>query len=133
VAKEDVSKTAFVTPDGSHTRHGLVQMEAYEHPQSIFFNLHFWNPHILQSKNFVEPNEKFCPMGVKTEISRKRKYDFSCPCPHFYVIKNNIYTYHRKCILDLNKNENLYSCFMKKSFGLFFDDVIIRTINCKIL
>jgi len=59
-------------------------MEVYKHHQSILFNLHFWNPYNLQLKNFVVSNEKFCPMGMKTGIPRKRKYDFSLLCPHFY-------------------------------------------------
>jgi len=32
-------------------------MKIHEHPQGIFFNLHFWNPHKLQLKNFVVIND----------------------------------------------------------------------------
>jgi len=46
-------------------------------------------------------------MGVKTGIFRKRMYDFSCPCPQFYAIKNIIYSYQKKFILGLNKRWEL--------------------------
>jgi len=55
----------------------LVQMKVYEQLQSILFLTYaFGNPHNLQLNNFV-PNENFCPMGVKTGIPWKKKYDFS--------------------------------------------------------
>jgi len=88
-------------------------------PPEYIFNLHFWIPHNLHLKNFVVPNGNFYPIGVKTGILRKRKYDFSCQCPHFYVIKNSIYTYRRKFILNLNKRWELILLIHEKSLVYF--------------
>jgi len=91
------------------------------------------NVEIPVIKNFVVSNKNFCSIRVTTGISRKRKYDFSCPCWHFYVIKNSINIYRRKFILEFNKRRELVLLIHEKSFGIFFDDVIIKTIKCKIL
>jgi len=69
----------------------LVQIEVHEHHQDIFLT-YIFGIHI-----------KFLSRGVKTGIPQKRKYDFSCPCPNIYVIKNSIHTYIRYLILDLNE------------------------------
>jgi len=48
-------------------------------------------------------------MGLKMEIPKKQIMIFLVHAHVFYVIKNSIYTYHRKFILDLNeRDENLY-------------------------
>jgi len=46
----------------------LLEVHEHHHPQGMFFNLHFWDPHNLQLKNYIVTNEKFCPIEVKTEI-----------------------------------------------------------------
>jgi len=44
-------------------------------PEYIF-NLHFWNPHNLQLKNFIVPNEKLCPVEMKMGILQEKSMTF---------------------------------------------------------
>ena len=70
---KNVGKFADVLPtlptDGQHWPDlacllgSLLEIEDHVHPQNIFFNLLFWDPHNLQLQNFVVCNEKFCPLG----------------------------------------------------------------------